>query len=218
MIDKLIQYMQKELFESSHDIEHSFRVVNNARMLAKNRNDVDFDALDVACILHDIAKLREDQDITRKTDHCVEGAIIAESILQSFDYPQEKVEIVCQAIRYHREFVPEKKICIEAQILYDAGILENLGAIGIARTFMVAGEFQEKLYVDETLEQYIRHNVKMPQNKVIDYTIHAPNMEFELHWQDADQYLYTDEAKRVAFERISFSKMFFRQLKEELRK
>lgn len=218
MIDKLIRCMQKELFESSHDIEHSFRVVNNAHMLAKNRDDVDWEALDVACILHDIAKLREDKDKTRKTDHCVEGAIMAEAILTSLDYPREKVEIVCQAIRHHREFAPEKKLCIEAQILFDAGILENLGAIGIARTFMAAGEFQEKLYVDETLEQYISHNVRMPQGKVIDYSIHAPNMEFELHWQDADQFLYTDEAKRVASERIAFSKMFFRQLKEELQK
>lgn len=218
MISKLIQFMETELYESSHDVDHSFRVLNNARMLAADRQDVDMEILEIASILHDIAKAREDRDKTRQTDHCLEGARMAGEILRSLDYPKNRTEKVCQAIKYHREFAPYTELCIEAQILYDAGILENLGAIGIARTYMVAGEFQEKLYVAESLDQYIHHNVKMPENKVIDFSIHAPNMEFELHWQDSDKLLYTNEAKQVASKRIQFSRMFFAQLKEELGK
>lgn len=208
--------MKTELYESSHDIDHSFRVLNNARILAADRQDVDMEVLEIASILHDVAKVREDRDKTRQTDHCLEGAWMASKILRSLDYPKDKMEKVCQAIQHHREFVPNTELCIEAQILYDAGILENLGAIGIARTYMMAGEFQEKLYVTEPLEQYIHHNVKMPENKVIDFSFHAPNMEFELYWQDSDKLLYTNEAKQIASKRIQFSRMFFAQLKEEL--
>lgn len=209
--------MKKELYESSHDIEHSLRVANNAFLIAKGQPDADLEVLEIASLLHDIAKARADKDITGKLDHCAEGAQMAGKILQSLGFSNEKAEKVKQAILYHREFMPKDvDLCIEAKIVYDAGILENLGAIGIARMYMVAGEFQEKLYNDEPIEEYILHNVQMPVCKVIDYSIHAPNMEFLLNWQNSAQLLYTKAAKDIAAERIAFSKMFFLKLKEEL--
>lgn len=216
MIEWAIAIMERELQESSHDIEHSLRVAHNACMLVQNRDDVDIEVLTLASILHDIAKVKEDRDVTRQTDHCIEGARIVGRLLEDIHYDEEKAKKITQAIRYHRDFLPDANLCIETQLLFDAGILENLGAIGIARTFMVAGEFQENMYVAESLEEYIQHNVKMPERKVVDYSKHAPNMEFELHWQDADQLLYTDEAKKIARERILFSRQFFDKLRTEI--
>lgn len=216
MIEKVRKYMKSNLYESSHDIEHSFRVVNNAMLISREKQDVDIELLEIACLLHDIAKVQEDKDETRHTDHCVLGADMARDFLLSIGYPKSKVSKVWEAIRYHRDFLPSRDLCIEAQILFDAGILENLGAIGIARTYMMAGEFQERLFNPEPLSEYVRHNVIMPTKKVIDYSLHAPNLEFELHWNDADQLLYTEEAKRIARERIAYTRAFFLKLREEV--
>lgn len=80
---------------------------------------------------------------------------------------------------------------------------------------MIAGEFQEKLYNPEPLAAYIQKNVNISTGKVMDFSIHAPNLEFDLNWADADRRLYTPEAKKTARERIAFSKMFFRTLHNE---
>lgn len=216
MINRIIPFLEKELYESSHDIDHSFRVLKNAQKLSVARLDVDQEILAISCILHDIAKAREDKDKTKKIDHCILGTEMARNILNFINYPQMKIEIVCEAIINHRTFSPEKHLSIESQLLYDAGILENIGAIGIARTFMIAGEFQEKLYVNDSLDDYIKKNVLMPQRKIIDYSLHAPNVEFELNWKNSEEFLYTKEAKEEARKRISFSRMFFTHLKEEL--
>ena len=215
MIREIKAYLEKELFESSHDIEHSYRVAQNAEILAARREDVDMEVLKISALLHDIAKAREDRDASHQTDHCVEGVKMASDLLRKLNYPEAKLEKVCQAIRYHREFQPDVPLCIEAMLIYDAGILENLGAIGIARTYMIAGEFQEKLYNPEPLAAYIQKNVNISTGKVMDFSIHAPNLEFDLNWADADRRLYTPEAKKTARERIAFSKMFFRTLHNE---
>lgn len=100
MIREIKAYLEKELFESSHDIEHSYRVAQNAEILAARREDVDMKVLKISALLHDIAKAREDRDASHQTDHCVEGVKMASDLLRKLNYPEAKLEKVCQAIRY----------------------------------------------------------------------------------------------------------------------
>ena len=87
MIREIKAYLEKELFESSHDIEHSYRVAQNAEILAARREDVDMEVLKISALLHDIAKAREDRDASHQTDHCVEGVKMASDLLRKLNYP-----------------------------------------------------------------------------------------------------------------------------------
>ncbi|MGE5578303.1 MAG: HD domain-containing protein, partial [Syntrophothermus sp.] len=143
--------VEKELSCSAHDLDHVMRVYNLCLYLARNEAgvngagvDVDIEVLKAAALLHDIARVREDRDGSGSIDHAVLGARMAEEILVDMDYPGEKVEQVKHCIRSHRFRGGNEPQTIEAKILFDADKLDAMGAVGVARFFMVAGEYGEK--------------------------------------------------------------------------
>ena len=58
-------------------------------------------------------------------------------LLPAWGFPVKKIEAVAEAIRTHQP--NDKPILVEATILRDADILEQLGAIGALRTFVKVG-------------------------------------------------------------------------------
>ena len=83
-----------------------------------------------------------------------ESADLAENILQSYGYPQDKINQICYCIRVHsysNRLVPAS---LEGRILQDADRLDALGAIGIARTFSIGGSEGRTFYnTDDPLLQ-----------------------------------------------------------------
>ena len=90
-----------------------------------------------AALLHDIARPLEKE---HGIPHELEGARMAEAFLVSIRYDARCIPEITHAIRTHRYRSAEKPETLEARILSDADKLDALGAIGIARTFMRAGE------------------------------------------------------------------------------
>ena len=120
----------------SHGMDHTERVVSLCRIIGK-REGADFRILIPAALLHDIAR-----PIEKETGraHEVEGARMAEEFLLSIGYDASLIPQVAQAIRAHRYTGTEKPAFSEAEILSDADKLDAMGASGIARTFLRAGE------------------------------------------------------------------------------
>lgn len=211
------EIMQKELSSSAHSMDHVMRVHDLCMHLAKDEPQVDIDILEAAVLLHDIARIKEANDNTGNTDHAVLGAEMAEDILKKLAVAPEKIEKIKHCIMAHRFRSGNEPKTIEAKILFDADKLDTLGAVGIARLFMVAGEHGEKTYVDTPVEEYIKDNLVggKPNGRIIVPSKHSPNLDFITKVIYIHDKLYTKKAKEIAKERLKYMHGFFRRLKNE---
>jgi putative nucleotidyltransferase with HDIG domain len=64
------------------------------KKIAKSEKNVDFEVLELAALLHDIGRKKEDLDKTGRIDHAIESAKMAEKILEKFGFQREKIEKV----------------------------------------------------------------------------------------------------------------------------
>jgi len=82
--------VENELLCSAHNMDHVMRVYNLCINLAKYQKAINLEILKIAALLHDIARVKEDQDDLGKIDHAVLGAEIAVKILRDLRYPEKK--------------------------------------------------------------------------------------------------------------------------------
>ena len=145
----LEEYMHSCMLDSAHDKEHVYRVLYNALDIAKYEEDVDYDVLICACLLHDIGRLEQFEN--PKLCHAQVGAKKAYAFLIENQFGEDfakKVEHCVLCHRYRNNNVPQTT---EAKILFDADKLDVTGAVGIARTLFYKGQVSEPLYnLDET--------------------------------------------------------------------
>ncbi len=137
MIEDIQHYVRAQLPASgSHGFDHTARVTRLCRTIGI-REGVDMGVLIPAALFHDIARpLEEETGIP----HEEQGAEMAEVYLRSIGYPGDMIHSICHAIRAHRYSSGIAPATLEAEILSDADKLDAMGAVGIARTFMQAGE------------------------------------------------------------------------------
>ncbi|MCD6426848.1 MAG: HD domain-containing protein [Caldisericaceae bacterium] len=218
-ISEIIEIVKKELSSSAHDLEHTFRVLKLAKRIAEKEGKVNMEVIELAALLHDIARVKEDSDKTGNTDHAVLGAEMARKILSDLGYPNETVDAVCHAIRTHRfrgENVPET---IEAKILFDADKLDAIGAVGIARAYMIAGERGEPLYREVSdLDAYKKENLVGGKlnGRIKDISKHSVNIEYETKFKKIPGRLFTETARKIAKDRLEFMAQYFGRLKKEI--
>lgn len=214
--EKLKEIAEKELKQVSpaHDINHVMRVYNLCLHLAKYKPDIDLDVLKTAALLHDIARAKEDQNV----DHAILGAEVSEKILRELGYPEEKIRHIKHCIIAHRFRSGNEPETKEAKILSDADKLDVIGATGIARSFILAGEYGQKIYSDTPIDEYIKENLVGGKHngRIKDPSKHAPNIEFETKFKHVPNKLYTQEAKEIAKQRLEYMRQFFERLKREI--
>jgi uncharacterized protein len=217
-LQKIKEIVKKELSNSHHDIEHIERVYNLCLHLAKHESNADLEILKTAALLHDIARFKEFQDKTGKIEHAALGAEMAEETLKTLDYSRDAIEQIKHCIIVHRYRRHRKPKTVEARILFDADKLDALGAVGVARAFMMAGHYNQKIYSDIPIEKYLRDNVfgEKLEGGLKDVSKHTPNIEYELKFKHVPERLYTLRAKAIAKERLQFMENFFERLKMEI--
>ena len=215
---KIREIVKKELSNSHHDMEHVLRVYNLCLRLAGSEPNVDLDVLKTAALLHDIARVKEFQDKTGTVEHASLGAEMAEGILKKLDYSGEKISQIQHCIAVHRYRRNREPQTLEAKILFDADKLDSLGALGVARAFMMAGDFHQRIYSDVPIEEYLQDNVVGWKGEVglKDVSKHTPNLEFELKFKHIPDRLYTQRAKEIAEDRLKFMERFFEKLRLEI--
>nr|WP_319540591.1 HD domain-containing protein [uncultured Methanospirillum sp.] len=120
----------------AHGLDHTLRVTALCDSIGR-REGADMQTLIPAALLHDIARPLEE---SKGVPHEEEGARIAEEFLISIRYPPEKIRGITHAILTHRYRSTRDPETLEAKILSDADKLDAMGAVGIARAFMTAGE------------------------------------------------------------------------------
>lgn len=170
----------------SHGFDHVGRVTALCERIGRAEG-ADMAVLIPAALLHDIARPLEKE---RGLPHEKEGARMAEEYLASIGYPAYAIPAIAAAIRTHRFRSAEKPVSLEAQILSDADKLDALGAVGIARTFLRAGEHGTKITdgIDHFHEKLLR----------------LPGL------------MYTNTGRQIAQERHAFLVQFLARLEEEM--
>lgn len=212
---KIQEIVKEELNYAAHDYDHIQRVYNLSMLLAEQEKDVELEVLVPAVLLHDIARRKEDEDISGEIDHAVLGAELAEKVLKSLNYEQTLIDKITYCIRAHRFRTGHIPDTIEAKILFDADKLDVIGAVGIARSFMLAGQHGEKMFREVDLDDYIRENVG-PNGRIKDAAKHTANLEFELKLKKIPERLFTAKAKEIARARISYMEEYFKLLNLEI--
>src|SRR5271155_5365647 len=101
----------------------------------------DDDVVHASAWLHDIGVFvgnrPDDLNVLRRWDHVNYACDRAAVVLSQAEFPPEKIPAVLDAIRTHQP--QDDPLTIEATILRDADILEQLGAIGILRAVSKVG-------------------------------------------------------------------------------
>jgi len=212
---RITEIVEDELTCSAHNLDYVFRVYNLCLLLAKYEKEVDLEVLIPSALLHDIARVKESQNKTGEIDHAVLGSTMAEDILRSLEYEEEKIEKIKHCIITHRFRTGNEPKTIEAKILFDSDKLDVLGATGIARTFMLAGQFGQKLTTDESLDDYLKDNT-VNNGRLKDVSKHTPLIEYEVKFKKIPEKLYTKKAKEIGLKRLQFMEEFFKRLDSEI--
>jgi uncharacterized protein len=216
---KIKEIVERELSCSAHAMEHVVRVYNLCLYLARYESSIDLDVLKTAALLHDIARVKEFRDKTGSIDHAPLGTEMADKILRTLSYSEEKIANIKHCIAAHRFRSKVKPKTKEAKILFDADKLDVLGAVGVARSFMMAGQYGQKTYSDISIKEYLKHNVvgEKADGRIRDISKHTPYLEFKLKFKHIPERLYTQKAREIAKERLQFMESFFEKLKMEIK-
>ena len=134
--------------DPAHDLAHLDRVWTNAHRIARNENgdksDADLRVLMAAAYLHDLVNLPK--DAPNRAEASTLSAQQAEPILRELGFADAEIKATQHAIAAHSYSAGIPAQSAEAHILRDADRLDALGAIGIARTFIVAGSMGRAVY------------------------------------------------------------------------
>ncbi len=189
--------------DSAHDFEHIMRVYKNAQKICKQEK-VNENLVLNSVLLHDIVSYPK-SDKRSKTSS-IQSAKKSKSILKKYDYSNDEIMIISDAIRDHSFSQNKTPETIEGKILQDADRLDALGAIGIARVFATGGSLKRPFYnIDDPFCKQ-----RIPNDKI--WTLdHFYQKLFKL-----ELLMNTKSGKMEAKKRTRILKEFLKQLKQEL--
>ena len=135
--------------DPAHGWEHTERVLKLATDLALEHG-ADVEAVRLAAIFHDVGRKAGERE---PGEHAEGSARLAAAFLLAEGWPEERVELVRQAIlKHHAE--PGKLRRLEERILWEADKLDALGLVGLARCLLEAGSRGED--IEEAVEHMMR--------------------------------------------------------------
>lgn len=206
-IGSQIKKEAKKLFLSSkgsHDWEHTERVLRLCMRIGK-KEKVDLEILKLAVILHDISRKHQDE-VNGKICHAKKGAILARKLLEKYNFNKEKTDRIIHCIETHRFRGKETPKSKEAKVLFDADKLDSIGAVGIGRAFLFAGEVGARL-----------HNEDVNIGKTKPYSKEdTAYREFMVKLRKVKNRMLTKEGKKIAKNRHKFMVGFFDRLNKEI--
>jgi uncharacterized protein len=187
----------------SHGWDHVQRVIHLAERIARVEN-ADLFIVHAASLLHDIAR-GEGGSSGGKIRPAKRGSDIAREFLVARGLDDGRARHIADCIHAHRFRNNEHPASIEAQCLYDADKLDSIGAIGVGRAFLFAGEVGAKL-----------HNPGIDISTTSAYSEEdTAYREYMVKLRRIREHMLTGEGKRIATGRHEFMERFFERLNDE---
>jgi hypothetical protein len=179
------RYAQIVLFH--HNFTHVMRDLHRALLIAADQGSVNYGILIPSVLLHDIGFCTPD---FKKMGHDVAGARLAVEILKTLDYSEDECAAIGHCIHAHKGKA-ELPRTIEAQILYDADVLEKAGLIFVIWGGKIISEFNESIH-------------------------HFLNREIEDREAELARGLYTLKARELDGGRLEKVRSMFLQVRKEI--
>jgi len=168
----------------SHGFDHVKRVLSLSLRLGREAG-ADLEVLTLAALLHDIGRFEEDRT-GGKSCHAEVGSREAGEILGRHGASTSTLRKVRDCVRQHRK-------------------LDSLGAVGIGRAFLFAGEVGARL-----------HNTAAEAEKAAPYSDgDTAFREYQVKLRNLPRRMKTPEGRRMGRARAAFMEMFFRRLTAE---
>ncbi len=206
LIERAAAFARERLSDlhPSHGWDHVLRVIRNAEHIAESIPKADLFIVTLAAVLHDIAR-RNESESNGNSCHAEEGSAVACEFLISEGLDGARARHVSECVRTHRFRGSGAPATIEAEIVYDADKLDSIGAVGIGRAFLFAGEVGAKL-----------HNPDTDLSKTRPYTEEdTAYREFYVKLSRIKDKMLTARGKEIALERHRFMEIFFDKLNRE---
>lgn len=188
----------------SHDWDHTERVYNLSLRIGPLEG-ADMDIVLPAALLHDIG--REKESLSHgAVCHAALGAEEAAVVLARLGYDEGFVRAVAHCVAAHRFRGRVRPESVEARVIYDADKLDAVGAVGIGRAFLFAGEIGARL-----------HDPGVDPEKTRSYTREdTAYREFLVKLRFIKGRLLTETGRRIAEDRHAFMTDFFDRLNQEV--
>jgi len=206
MLDRLKKKARRFFVDckGSHDWEHTVRVYRLAAVIAK-KEKANLRIVEYASLLHDIGRPAEDRSRGAK-DHALLGARMAGTWLKSEGMDPGEIGRIVDCIRTHRFRGDRKPGSLEAKVLFDADKLDSIGAIGVGRAFLFAGEVGAKL-----------HNKDADISRTKGYSSEDTAWrEYSVKLRFVKDRLMTRTGRKIAAARHRFMTGFFNRLNREV--
>ena len=187
----------------SHNWDHTLRVYRLCKRIGAAEG-VDMDVLLTAAYLHDIARGQQD-NTNGAVCHAEKGARLATAVLEDLPLSAEQKENILHCIRSHRFRGDLEPRTPEARVLFDADKLDAIGAVGVARAYLFAGEIGARLHSQDA-------DIEDTQPYTEDDTGYR---EFKVKLCKIKDRILTREGRKLAADRHSIMEDFFNRLLEE---
>jgi uncharacterized protein len=190
---------------ASHGFDHVLRVYDLSLKIGR-KEGADLTVLGLAALLHDIGR-KEETASKGKVCHARVGAEKAKKILDRFDLPPSLKKEVLICIRSHRFRGRQAPKTLEAKALFDADKLDSIGAVGVGRAFLFAGEVGARL-----------HNSHKDLSRTASYSREdTAYREFSLKLVRIKDRMQTETGRKMAEGRHRFMVRFFKRLEDEVK-
>jgi uncharacterized protein len=187
----------------SHNWDHTLRVRRLCERIGADEG-VDMDVLLASAYLHDIARSYQD-DSNGAVCHAEKGAQLAASIVNKLPLTGDQKKNILHCIRSHRFRGTHKPRTPEARVLFDADKLDAIGAVGVARAFLFAGEVGARLHSQDA-------NIEATRAYTVDDTGYR---EFKVKLCKIKDRILTRAGQKLAADRHIIMVEFFNRFREE---
>jgi uncharacterized protein len=191
--------------DGAHDLAHLDRVWAVACRIADSLDeDVDRLVLLAATYLHDVVAFEKNDP--RRASSSTHAAAEARHRLIELRFPADRLDAVAHAIEAHSYSAGIPPRTTEARVLQDADRIEALGAIGLARTFYVAGRMGSQLF--DPVDPFARARPLDDARFAVDH--------FRTKLLGLAETMQTEPGRRLARERTAVLERFLEDLASEL--
>jgi uncharacterized protein len=205
MLDEIKRFARSSFkgARGSHDWEHTLRVSRLCERIGPPAK-ADMTVLMIAAYLHDIGRNHQDES-KGAVCHAQEGVKIAGPMIEPLPLNKSQKENILHCIRAHRYRGDNRPQTQEARVLFDADKLDAIGAVGVARAFLFAGEVGAAL-----------HNPGIDLDQTRPYSRDDTGYrEYKVKLSKISRRILTVEGRKLAQKRHAFMKNFFDRFLEE---
>ncbi len=196
----------RRMFEAAkgcHDWEHTRRVVELAKTIGA-AEQADLAVVTTAALLHDIGRCGPDGD-DKTVCHAITGARLAAPLLADLDFTEPQKANILHCIAAHRFRRPPAPETLEARVVFDADKLDAIGAVGVARAYLFAGELGATL-----------HNPDIDVTQEPSYSANDTGYrEYLVKLRHVRERMLTPCGRKMAQERHHFMERFFERFLAE---